>query len=311
MKRTIIYVFGPKRLASKYYSNCIMDLSEGGWLKIGKKDEDDEELDKWDSTVLRVNQETHTGIPEVCQIYDVFEYPYMSGNVDDEIRRILTNDIYKLENSKSHNRNIEKYEIKAGREFVYGVTRGQLLNAIAKFERNLIIEKYKTSEFDSIMSLILRNNESDEISLDPNTSNDLVDAVTSKNEWNDSLWEKIINKLKNNINVKISNPPGRPYIYFKSSTSNLFSYSIGYTVRYGITSVGIETFGGDEYKNIIDNIISDNNINIPSLICKQGTKNKDKWSWSVTASLDRSDDELVEWYVETILLFYNFFERQY
>lgn len=312
MKRTIIYVFGPKRLASKYYSNSIMNLEEGGWLKIGQKEENNEEIDKWDSAVLRVNQETRTGIPEICQIYDVFEYPYMSGNVDDEIRRILTNDIYELENSKSHNRNVEKYEIKAGREFVYGVTRSQLLNAIAKFERNLIIENYKSEEFETLMSLILRNNESDEVALEPNVNNDSSDVSSSKNEWGDNLWKKIIDRLKNNIRGNISNPPGRPYMFFKSSTSELFSYSIGYSVRYGITSVGIETFGGEDAKNTIEDIISKNNISIPNLVCKQGAKNKNKWAWSVNSSLDKSDDELIEWYVETILMFYKHFEpRQY
>ena len=32
MKRTIIYVFGPKRLGAKYFANEEMTQQEGGWL---------------------------------------------------------------------------------------------------------------------------------------------------------------------------------------------------------------------------------------------------------------------------------------
>lgn len=33
MKRTIIYVFGPKRLSSLYFSNKELNREDGGWLK--------------------------------------------------------------------------------------------------------------------------------------------------------------------------------------------------------------------------------------------------------------------------------------
>ena len=127
MKRTLIYVFGPKRLSSHYFSNTELKQEDGGWLKIGQTSETDDCKDMWDCAMERINQEVRTGIPEVCQLFDVFEYPEMSGNVDDRIRNLLTNDMYCLECSKLHNQSVEKYEIKAGREFVYGVTRSQIL----------------------------------------------------------------------------------------------------------------------------------------------------------------------------------------
>ena len=133
MKRTIIYVFGPKRLSSHYISNIELNREDGGWLKIGQTSEDDDNKDKLDSAMERINQESRTGIPEVCQLFDVFEYPELSGKVDDRIRNILTNELYSLECSKVHNQGLNKYEIKAGCEFVYGVTRNQLLYAIDKF----------------------------------------------------------------------------------------------------------------------------------------------------------------------------------
>ena len=104
MKRTIIYVFGPKRLAAKYFANDEMAQQEGGWLKIGQTSETDDQKDKWDCAMNRIKAETHTGIPEVCQLYDVFEYPYKAGNNDYVLRTILAEDMYHLECSKMHNR---------------------------------------------------------------------------------------------------------------------------------------------------------------------------------------------------------------
>jgi hypothetical protein len=41
----------------------------------------------------------------------------------------------------------------------------------------------------------------------------------------------------------------------------------------------------------------------------QGIKNKEKWAWSVSDTLEKSDDELVDWFVNTLLLFYQTFEK--
>ena len=47
MKRTIIYVFDPKRLGAKYFANEEMTQQKGGWLKIGQTSETDDQKDKW------------------------------------------------------------------------------------------------------------------------------------------------------------------------------------------------------------------------------------------------------------------------
>ena len=65
MKRTIIYVFGPKRLSPQYFSNTELSQQEGGWLKIGQTSEENDNIDKWKSAMARINQEVRTGIPEV------------------------------------------------------------------------------------------------------------------------------------------------------------------------------------------------------------------------------------------------------
>lgn len=46
MKRTIIYVFGPKRLSPLYFSNTELSQQEGGWLKIGQTSEENDNIDK-------------------------------------------------------------------------------------------------------------------------------------------------------------------------------------------------------------------------------------------------------------------------
>lgn len=306
MQRTIIYVFGPKRLVSNYYSNEVMRLEEGGWLKIGQTVEVNDQINKWDSAVNRVSQESRTGIPEVCRIYDVFEYPKMERKVDDEIRKILTNDIYTLENSKKHNKTIDKFEIRAGQEFVYGVTRSQLLNAIAKFERNLIMENYDKNGFKELMTLIQRNNNNDEVALEPNEN---TNESVSKSNVRNRIWQSVIKKLSNLCNT-ITNPKDRPYIYFNSPSSKSFNYSLWYSERYGLASVGVETQNGEEGKKEIEELIKNKNIldAIPELTMKQGAKNKDKWSWLVSDTLDKSDEELVNWFADTTRLFYDQFE---
>ena len=96
MKRTIIYVFGPKRLTPQYSSNTELKLQEGGWLKIGQTSEENDNIDKWESAMARIYNESRTGIPEVCQLFEVFEYPEQPGRTDDIIRSLLTDDIYNL-----------------------------------------------------------------------------------------------------------------------------------------------------------------------------------------------------------------------
>lgn len=312
MKRTIIYVFGPKRLSPQYFSNTELSQQEGGWLKIGQTSEENDNIDKWKSAMVRINQEVRTGIPEVCQLFEVFEYPDQMGNTDDNIRSLLTDDIYNLECSKVHNQNIEKYEIRAGREFVYGVTRSQVLNAIAKFERNLILDNYGKKGFDNLMQMIKDNNSGEsplEINQDMDSSAEI--STNKKSEWCDNLWNSIIDKIKGKIGSSISNPKGRPYISFNSPSRKDFFYDCGYSVRYGITTITISTFNGEKAKEEMDDFITKNNILtlLPDLKLKQGTRQKDKWAWLITDTLNKPDEELVNWFADNILKFYSIFEN--
>lgn len=317
MKRTIIYVFGPKRLSARYFSNTELNQEDGGWLKIGQTSETEDNRDKWECAMGRINQETRTGIPEVCQLFDVFEFPDMSGNVDDRIRDLLTNDIYNLECSKIHNQNIDKYEIKAGREFVYGVTRNQVLNTIAKFERDLILEHYGKEDFEDFMELIKHNN-SGELPFEPVTEGESTDAPATSNEapdanvvWCNTIWEKVIARVKDKVQSHIKNPMGRPYIGFKSPNHEGFAYDCGYSVRYNTARVCIYTTSGEEAKGKMQEFIAKNDVlsQLPDLKQRPGAKQIGKWIWLVTDTLEKSDDELVNWFADTILKFYSIFEN--
>ena len=68
MKRTIIYIFGPKRLSAKYYENKEIRREEGGWLKIGQTSEENDAVDKRESALRRIKTEVRTGIPEECKV---------------------------------------------------------------------------------------------------------------------------------------------------------------------------------------------------------------------------------------------------
>ncbi len=310
MKRTVIYVFGPKRLSCQYFSNVEMNREVGGWIKIGQTSEADPNKDKWGSAMSRIKQETHTGIPEVCRLFDVFEYPEMSGNVDNQIRDLLTNDLYNLECSKVHNKEIEEFDIKAGREFIYGVTRSQVLNAIAKFERDLILD-YGKEGFDELMDMI-RKNKPKEAPLEPDTQSQTIGNNTADAKARcDDFWDKVVAKVQGKV-PHINNPKGRPYISFKSQIHDGFQYDCGYSIRYGITTVSIATLqGGVKKRDEMNDFIESKNIlsSFDKLILKQGERQKDKWAWIISDTLDKSDDELVDWFEKTIISFYDAFEK--
>lgn len=313
MKKTIIYVFGPRRLADIYFSdNKPMNLDFGGWLKIGQTATSDSNQDVRSCALNRIRQESKTGIPEVCQLFDIFEYPEISGNTDDRVRDILTDEVYKLDSSKKQNSDKEKYaEIKAGREFVYGVTRKQVLNAIARFERDIILHHYGKDAFDLLMECVKNNAK--------NLSRDDMESEgngTENNEtaqWTDGLWEDVKNRICSSSPQigKISIPKGRPYFFINSAKykDKLF-YTIKYSIRKGMASVSVETDKGNAVKEEIESIISTKpeNNELKEIKAIPGVKSDKKWEWPLSTSINKSYDELVQWYVDTILSTIRFVE---
>ena len=324
-KRTIIYVYGPKRLSEKYLSDKPLVKEEGGWLKIGQT-EDSGKLDWREHTLReralkRIKQISKTGIPETCLLFDVFEYPISPDNkTDNEIRNILTRDIYNLESSKENNKMVDDSEIKAGQEFVYGVTRSQVLNAIAKFEHDLLIEFYsdesKKGEFDTLMQMIIENQDGSPYEVDGDIGDDENHqdvegpAVTGDDgKFCDSLWRDVIDKIKSKIKGKILCYPGRSYICFKSSRDG-YGYNIEYSKRNETVSCGIYTLIGTEKLNELNGYIRDKNIkeSLVDLNLTQGKRNKNKWRWCLFDTTNKPYQELVDWISQNSINLYLAFE---
>ena len=294
MVRTIVYVFGPKRCHSDYMKGLPIRLEDGNWLKIGETHSQDETSDKLEKAMNRIRLETHTGIPYTCRLYDVFEYPY-KNHTDDAIRKILAEDLFGLDTSKATNKNItDLYEIKAGREYVYGATRNQIKNALAVFERDLLHNHYGKSDFDTIMKYVTRNMAAFDIEDDEENG-------SGKSPLNGNVfWPKVMDALPDSI--KPTHGDKKTYIQITSSKPG-FKFAAGYRVRINDAFVGIETDGGEKAREKMNDLLKDNNI--LNLEERQGSRNPQKWAWSITTDLDKTEEELQAWFVDNITLIYN------
>jgi hypothetical protein len=154
---TIVYVFGPTRCKDAYLDNKILDRAKGEYVKIGKADfdgnlEDCTEESVKNTAIQRCSQESKTGIPDWCDIYDTFIFPQKEGqDVDNIIRNLLCNDVYSLDNSRDESREM-KGDIKPGKEFVYGVSRNHIKHAVESYCFQLIVnaEHNKLSDIQTI-----------------------------------------------------------------------------------------------------------------------------------------------------------------
>ena len=128
----------------------------------------------------------------------------------------------------------------------------------------------------------------------------------SEIEWAKRLWEPLKEHLLSHINIKMSIPKDKPYCHINSGIIKGAIYSILYSVRTGEACVSYETFGGEETKSIVEGKIANapEGHVIKSAVISQGKKNKDKWSWTMSLNIDKSDSNLLNWYEETLMAFY-------
>jgi hypothetical protein len=314
MKRTIIYVFGPKRLASEYQNGSEVSQESSdvtNWLKIGLTTTEDDSLDKWDAAKNRIDQEARTGIPETCQILDVFEYPFLSGKPDDEVRRLMTEDVYKFANSKANNGLIEnKYEIKAGQEFVYGASRSHVLAAIAKFERNLIIKTYKHSKdkLESFIQMIQSN--MDDAADEPEVEGASNKVSQQDTKVFDSFYEKLMDAMPEYISERCNHTPGKNYMTIRTNRPLCKWYYLAFSVKRGTTAVQLETYDGEQGKNSVDQYILDNDIYaiLPKLESARQGKSDNKYSWDIHGEYKGDEKSVISWFIETTQAMYDAFE---
>ena len=129
--------------------------------------------------------------------------------------------------------------------------------------------------------------------------------------WEAKLWEPVKAALNKQIKVKMSIPKGKPYTLIASEKQKgTIQYGASYGLKDGEAVVWIETFWGDELKNLIDakvaNAPSDHPLKQATV--SQGKRNKNKWAWSIAEKIDKADNGLIQWYVDTLLAVYTFME---
>ena len=138
-------------------------------------------------------------------------------------------------------------------------------------------------------------------------------AIVFKNT--DQLWGAVLAKLPNKIQEKVSAPAGKPYIHIKPQSKHIgirdFKYCVEYSSKAEKASVHVESLnGGEAAKAKIQQFIDrheDGHI-LDGVVAQQGAKNKNKWSWEVATPANELNEELVQWYIDTINAFYEFFE---
>jgi len=305
-EKTVIYVFGPKRLSEDYKAGKVLTIENGGWLKIGLTTCNMAD-DAADAAMKRIQGEVRTGIAETCRLFEVFEYPLMPGKPDDEIRGILTSGMYNLDNSKDNNKKIEDiYEIKAGNEYVYGISKNNLRYAIIAFERELF-KKYFNKEAEDrqlFSDCIERNDSRYEMPVSDDDSSSTKTYTT--NDKYDKFWEKVISKLPNNIKEIVHLSKGRPYINIGNSNGR-FMVNAVFSPQKDEAMVDLNgPKVGEEGKQEIERFIKDNGIaNINAL---QGTRCLERWYWPETTQYSQDEENLVNWFAEKIQIFYDNFK---
>lgn len=305
--KTVIYIFGPKRLSEDYYRGNQLTIDNGGWLKIGLTTCDFEE-DAWGASMKRINQEVKTGIAETCRLLDVFEYPLLEGKADDRIRDILTSGLYTLENSKANNKQIvDPYEIKAGNEYVYGIKRENVLYAIQVFERQLVDKFVDTDKFEDLLVCFKTNRSAYESDDDSQNSNESCKNSVG-NEECDKFWEKVLQKLPAKYKDVAHIKKGRPYIDFGLTTSD-YCINAVFSIRNNQAMVDLNGPSiGESGKNKVTDYIQEKGIQQP-IKAIQGSKNKERWYWPETTIYAQDEDNLVDWFAEKIQIFYDNFEE--
>jgi hypothetical protein len=196
---------------------------------------------------------------------------------------------------------------------------------VTEKERGVILKKATAAGYDADEVEILldgklaeKKNECQSVSetetkveskLTPKAGENEADVAVGEVDT-DAMWADVVAQL-DVVKNSITCPKGRPYISFASKTHKKnISYWAGYSPRGEYAWVCIETYGGEAARDAIMSIVK----SAPKgHICtaaemKQGARNKEKWALTVTTSIDKPTSELVEWYVESLLAYYKFFE---
>ena len=124
--------------------------------------------------------------------------------------------------------------------------------------------------------------------------------------WAEILWVPLKEHLAKKSDIKGSRPADRQYAIYKVKSINA-QICPWYNHKGNLAGVALETYGGDEVKAVIEDRLS--KLPADSLVANaeisQGKKNKNKWAWVVSVNMDKKDKNIISWYSDVILTFYN------
>lgn len=129
----------------------------------------------------------------------------------------------------------------------------------------------------------------------------------SEYPWDVMLWEPVKIEVLKRVQTKMSIPKGRPYAWMHHKVNHKkLGTGVLYSVRENKANVFLETYLGDEAKEKIVAAISKLPADHPlrSAEMNQGARNKNKWGWTLSKSIDKSDSGLVKWYADTLIAFF-------
>ena len=125
------------------------------------------------------------------------------------------------------------------------------------------------------------------------------------------FWEAVKEQLSKHHDVKMGIPKGRAYSVVHSLAHKGFlGYCLTYSIRDGQAAIFYETYQGEEGRDMIMSAVASapEGHLVKQAIMSQGKKSKDKWAWTITCKADASDNDLLQWYVDTLLPVYEYFE---
>lgn len=129
----------------------------------------------------------------------------------------------------------------------------------------------------------------------------------SEYPWDVMLWEPVKVEVLKRVQTKMSIPKGKPYAWMHHKVNHKkLGTGVLYSVRENKANVFLETYLGDEAKEKIVAAISKLPADHPlrSAEMNQGARNKNKWGWALSKSIDKSDSGLVKWYADTLIAFF-------
>ena len=130
---------------------------------------------------------------------------------------------------------------------------------------------------------------------------DTPKKIEPKYPWAEKLWTPVKEQMTK-YGIKCPKPSDRDWMVYKVKSINA-QIVPWYRSKENRAGIVIETYGGDDVKAVIENMLAnlpeDNPYKHAEL--SQGKRNKGKWNWTVSLKIDKNDSNIVQWYVDNLL----------